>query len=127
MRQEVGMLIRVDPESPRPLFEQIAASVRSDVLAGRLQAGDRLPAAREVAEAIEVNVHTVLRAYQQLRDESLVDLRRGRGAVISASAGALAELRAEIGALVERAASLGLSPTALAALIQESDDRGGAS
>lgn len=121
------MLIRVDPESPRPLFEQIAASVRSDVLAGRLQAGDRLPAAREVAEAIEVNVHTVLRAYQQLRDDSLVDLRRGRGAVISASAGALAELRAEIGALVERAASLGLSPTALAALIQESDDRGGAS
>lgn len=118
------MLIRVDPESVRPLFEQIAASVRGDVLAGRLNPGDRLPAAREVAEAVDVNVHTVLRAYQQLRDEALVDLRRGRGAVISASAGALRELRADIRSLIERASGLGLSATALAALIQDSDDGG---
>lgn len=118
------MLIRVDADSPRPLFEQIAASVRGEVLAGQLRPGDRLPAAREVAEAIDVNVHTVLRAYQQLRDDALIDLRRGRGAVVSASAGALVELREDIHALVDRAASLGLSATALAALIQESDTRG---
>jgi len=113
------MLIRVDPDSARPLFEQIAASVRGDVLAGRLRPGDRLPAAREVAEAVQVNVHTALRAYQELRDEGLIDLRRGRGAVISASAAPLAELADDIAALVRRGADLGVAPSTLAALIKE--------
>ena len=43
------MLIRVDPASPRPIFAQIAAGVRREVLEGRLSSGDRLPAAKEVA------------------------------------------------------------------------------
>ena len=113
------MLIRIDADSSRPLFEQVAASVRADVLTGRLGPGDRLPAAKELAGALEINLHTVLRAYQQLRDEGLVDLRRGRGAVISASATPLVELSHDIAALVARAAALGLSPDTLAALVQE--------
>lgn len=113
------MLIKIDVDSTRSLFEQVAASIRSDIVTGRIAAGDRLPAAREVAEALDINLHTVLRAYQQLRDEGLVDLRRGRGAVISASAGPLAELSDDIAALVSRAAALGMSPTTLAALIKE--------
>lgn len=113
------MLIRVDPDSTAPLYEQIAASVRGEVLAGRLRPGDRLPAARDVAAGIDVNVHTALRAYQSLRHEGLIELRRGRGAVVSASAGPLAELADEIAALVRRAADLGLAPATLAALIKE--------
>lgn len=113
------MLIRIDSDSSRPLFEQVAASVRADVLTGRLGPGDRLPAAKELAGALEINLHTVLRAYQQLRDEGLVDLRRGRGAVVSASAAPLAELSHDIAALVARAAALGLSPDTLAALVKE--------
>ena len=113
------MLIRIDPESATSLFEQVAASVRADIVAGRLVAGDRLPAAKEIAAALEINVHTVLRAYQQLRDEGLVDLRRGRGAVVTGAAVPLADLHADITDLVRRAAELGLSPAALAALVKE--------
>ncbi|GAA1239053.1 GntR family transcriptional regulator [Microbacterium phyllosphaerae] len=115
------MLIRIDADSARPLFDQVATSVRADILTGRLGPGDRLPAARELADALEINLHTVLRAYQQLRDEGLIDLRRGRGAVVAASAAPLAELSHDIAALVARAASLGVSPTTLAALIKETD------
>ncbi len=113
------MLIRIDADSARPLFEQVASSVRADILTGRLTAGDRLPSAREVAASLHINLHTVLRAYQQLRDEGLVDLRRGRGAVVAASAAPLAELSDDISQLVARAAALGLSPSTLAAFVKE--------
>src|SRR5690606_28444025 len=113
------MLIRIDADSSNPLFEQVASSVRGGILTARLSPGDRLPSAREVADALEINLHTVLRAYQQLREEGLVDLRRGRGAVISASAAPLAELSEHIADLVARAAELGVAPSTLAALIKE--------
>lgn len=113
------MLIKIDADSSSPLFEQVASSVRSGILSGRLVLGDRLPSAREVAEALDINLHTVLRAYQELRDEGLIDLRRGRGAAVSATAAPLAELSQHITDLVARAASLGVSPSTLAALIKE--------
>ena len=83
------MLIRIDPSRDVPLWEQIAASVRSAVAGGRLRAGDRLPSAREVADALDLNLHTALHAYQHLRDEGVIDLRRGRGAVVTDAAAAL--------------------------------------
>lgn len=113
------MLIRINSDDPRAIFEQLAASVRADIVAGTLTTGDRLPPAREVAEALDINVHTVLHAYQQLRDEGLVDLRRGRGAVVATSASALAELRGDIRSLLARAKGLGISAPILAALIQD--------
>lgn len=113
------MLFRVDPTSDVPLFEQLAAGVRVDVAEGRLHPGDRLPAAREVAESLGVNLHTVLRAYQELREEGLVDMRRGRGAVITDAARPLASLHSEILALARSARTMGLSPDALAALVKE--------
>ena len=116
------MLIRVDPDSPRALYDQVAASVRSDILAGVLAPGDRLPAARDVADALDINQHTVLHAYQQLRDEGLVDLRRGRGAVISASAAPLADLAHDIDDLVRRAAALGVSADTLAGIVRAHRD-----
>lgn len=113
------MLIRIDAESSRPLFDQVASSVRSDIVSGVLAPGDRLPSAREVAEALDINLHTVLHAYQTLRDEGLVDLRRGRGAVVAATAAPLADLSQDIAALVRRGADLGLSADTLAALVKE--------
>lgn len=76
------MLITVDPASPMPLADQVAASVRAGLANGTMRVGDKLPSARVVASAFDINLHTVLRGYQRLRDEGLVELRRGRAAVI---------------------------------------------
>lgn len=103
------MLIRVDPSSPVPLGDQVAASVRRAVAEGRAGPGDKLPPAREVATSLGINLHTVLRGYQQLRDEGLLDLRRGRGAVLTARAdGATAELAERASELAALARRLGL-------------------
>ena len=112
------MLMRIDPTSEAPIFAQLAASIRADAAAGRVKPGDRLPAAREVAGALDVNVHTVLHAYQALRDEGLVDLRRGRGAVISSAATSLVELHDDIRSLLARAAVLGIPAASVVALVQ---------
>ncbi len=114
------MLIRIDPGSDVALFAQVAASLRGEMAEGRLAPGDRLPAARDVAASLGVNLHTVLRAYQDLRDEGLVDMRRGRGAVVTPGAAALRDLRAEILALGDRARALGMTGETLAALVRDS-------
>ena len=113
------MLWQVDPTSSTPLHVQVAACVRREMSAGRLERGDRLPSAKEVAALLDVNLHTVLRAYQSLRDEGLIDLRRGRGAVVSAADPAPeARLHTLVTELVAEARRVGATPTDLARLIE---------
>ena len=112
------MLLRLDPASDAPLFAQVAASVRADAAAGRLKPGDRLPSARDVAAALGVNLHTVLRAYQELRDDGVIELRRGRGAVV-ASAPDHGPLHEAISALVATTRRLDIPPATAVALLKE--------
>ncbi|MFH9424334.1 GntR family transcriptional regulator [Streptomyces sp. NPDC017529] len=113
------MLFRVDHASPVPLGDQIAASVRGALADGTVGAGERLPAARAVAESLGVNVHTVLRGYQRLKEEGLIELRRGRGAVVTgdASAGRV-RLTERVGQLVAEARSLGLTDDEVVAMVR---------
>lgn len=76
------MLISIDPAKKEPLFEQISAQLRGQISRGKIRKGERLPPARDLAEGLGVNMHTVLRAYSDLRAEGLIELRRGRGAVV---------------------------------------------
>lgn len=104
------MLLRVDPSSAVGLADQIAAQVRGALVTGRIQSGDKLPAARDVAAGLDVNMHTVLRAYQMLRDEGLIELRRGRGAVVRHGVDVAALTLAEhVDAFAERALRVGWS------------------
>lgn len=112
------MLLRIDASSTEPLFAQIAASIRADVARGALKVGERLPPARTVAEELDVNLHTVLHAYQELRDEGLVDMRPGRGAVISAHAGELGELHVKVASLVAEARARGVADEVLVSLMR---------
>ncbi len=113
------MRIRLDPNSAEPLFAQLASAVRGAVARGEVVAGERLPGARDLADSLDVNVHTVLRGYQHLRDEGLVELRRGRGAVVTEQAASgLAALRQAVTDVTSEARKLGLTTQELIDMIR---------
>ncbi|KID32471.1 GntR family transcriptional regulator [Prauserella rugosa] len=113
------MLIRIDPASQVPLFEQVAASVRRALSDGELAQGQQLPPAREVAASLDINVHTVLRAYGVLRDEGLIELRRRRGAVVTGTADTRARLNTLAGDLVDEARRVGVDVEELTNIVKE--------
>jgi DNA-binding transcriptional regulator YhcF (GntR family) len=113
------MLWVVDAGSAVPLHEQVAASVRRALVEGTLGAGERLPPARAVADAVAVDPNTVLRAYRTLRDEGVLEFRRGRGVRVAEGATPRAELNAAIRDLVALARRHGYPSTELVRMIEE--------
>jgi GntR family transcriptional regulator len=70
----------------QPIYRQLRDRVVAMILEGVLKEGDPLPSVRTVAAEYRINPLTVLKGYQQLVDEQLVESRRGRGMFINAGA-----------------------------------------
>lgn len=70
----------------QPIYRQLRNQVIAMILDGVLNAGDPLPSVRNVAAEYRVNPLTVLKAYQQLVDEALVEKRRGLGMFVNRDA-----------------------------------------
>jgi GntR family transcriptional regulator len=78
--------VHIDPSNPTPLHEQVAGHIRRAIAEGEAGPGERLPPARDLAAVLEVNSNTVLRALRTLRDEGLLEFRRGRGITVAGDA-----------------------------------------
>jgi GntR family transcriptional regulator len=70
--------VKIDRDAPPQLHEQVAAELRRAIADGEAAPGEKLPPARDLAAVLEVNTNTVLRALRLLRDEGLLEFRRGR-------------------------------------------------
>lgn len=90
--------VKVDRSEPVELHQQVAAEIRRAIADGEAKPGERLPPARDLAAVLGVNTNTVLRALRALRDEGLLEFRRGRGITVAGAP--------ERGALVVRAREL---------------------
>ena len=102
------MLLKVNVQSTQPLHEQIAGQLRRGIAEGNPAPGEKLPAARELATSLGVNVHTLLRAFNTLRDEGLLEVRRGRGTVVTEHAPQQANLSTLAKAFVKESRRAGL-------------------
>jgi GntR family transcriptional regulator len=90
--------VNVNRDERMDLYGQVAAEIRRAIADGEARPGERLPPARDLAAVLGVNTNTVLRALRQLRDEGLLEFRRGRGITVIGSA--------ERGAVLARARAL---------------------
>ena len=81
----------MDPQwdDSQPIYRQLRDRVVAMILEGSLREGDPLPSVRTVAAELRVNPLTVLKGYQQLVDERLVETRRGKGMYINEGARAM--------------------------------------
>ncbi len=70
----------------QPIYRQLRDKVAAMILEGSLADGDALPSVRNVAAEFTLNPLTVLKGYQQLVDEGLVEKRRGRGMFVTPGA-----------------------------------------
>jgi GntR family transcriptional regulator len=75
--------VNIDRSGAVPLHDQVAAQIRRAIAEGEAGPGERLPLARDLAAVLGVNKNTVLRALRILRDEGLLEFRRGRGITVA--------------------------------------------
>jgi GntR family transcriptional regulator len=68
-----------DKADPTDLYEKVAAEVRSAIADGEAKPGERLPPAKDLAAVLDVKTNTVLRALRVMREEGLLEFRRGDG------------------------------------------------
>lgn len=73
------LLIPLDPQSAKPLYEQIYSYIRQEIRSGSLNAEDRLPSTRVLAEHLKVSRSTTQLAYEQLLAEGYIEARPCRG------------------------------------------------
>jgi DNA-binding transcriptional regulator YhcF (GntR family) len=77
--------VKVDRGDPTDLHEQVAGQIRRAIADGEAKPGERLPPAKDLAAVLGVNSNTVLRALRVLRDEGLLEFRRGHGITVAGS------------------------------------------
>jgi GntR family transcriptional regulator len=106
-----------------PIYRQIRSQVENRLLEGSLSVGDALPSVRQMAAELAVNPLTVMRAYQQLVDEGLIEKRRGIGMHVAPgapdkllAAARLSFLKEEWPKILERMDRLGLDRSMLPGL-----------
>jgi GntR family transcriptional regulator len=110
--------VKVDRDNPLELHEQVAGEIRRAIADGEAKPGERLPSAKDLAAVLGVNTNTVLRALRQLRDEGLLEFRRGRGITVTGTPeqSAVTERAKE---LLQYARTHGYKPDELIQIIQQ--------
>lgn len=111
----MALLLDVDPRSGVPIYIQLIDGVRHAVEIGSLGPGDRLPTVRALAGELNVAPNTVVKAYNELQRDGLIESRPGVGTVVAQEVGEKARERGvealyeRLGELVRDAVGLGLT------------------
>lgn len=110
--------LRQEPDHRLGLHDQVAGELRRAIADGEAKPGERLPPAKDLAAVLGVNTNTVLRALRELRDEGLLEFRRGRGITVTGTPEQTAVV-ARAKELIAFARKQGYKPDELIRIIQQ--------
>ncbi|MBX3424897.1 MAG: GntR family transcriptional regulator [Pirellulales bacterium] len=119
------MLLRIEKGSAVPISRQLAAQIEALVSTGNLAPGAKLPSVRELARELAVNQNTVLRVYERLAREGLLDMRQGQGTFVTARPrgpamkGRREKIAEELRQVARQGVALGLTAEQLHELLAE--------
>ncbi len=114
------MYITIDESDRRPIYQQLVDEIKAIIAAGELSEGSSLPPVRQVAADLGVNLNTVAFAYRRLRDEGLIKVRHGSGAIVTARSSPRAnreQLEAKLMPVLTDLVLSGLSKAEIVALV----------
>lgn len=76
--------MKIYQNSNEPIYKQISAQLREQILTGKLKPGDALPSIRGLAQDLKISVITTMKAYEELSAEGLVTSSKGKGYYVNA-------------------------------------------
>lgn len=123
------MFIRIEKGSSVPISRQIADQITALCLAGTLKPQTQLPSVRQLARELAVNQNTVLRVYERLSGEGLLDMRHGEGTFVAARPpkwrlqGQQRRFAEEFAEFVRRGLQLGLESDELHEIVEQAITR----
>jgi len=121
--------IRIEKASAVPISRQITEQIKAQCLAKTLKPGDRLPSVRQLARDLAVNQNTILRVYEKLTAEGLLERKHGDGTFVADKPptwrlnGQRKQFAEEIGQLARRGRMLGLTEDELHEMLQLAIDQ----
>jgi GntR family transcriptional regulator len=77
------VLLTIDTNDRRPIYQQVADGIRSLIAGGQLREGMQLPPVRQLAADLGVNLNTIAAAYRELQNEELILVKHGSGATVA--------------------------------------------
>jgi DNA-binding transcriptional regulator YhcF (GntR family) len=113
-----GEWVKVDPDAPKPLFDQLRTQIIAGVRDGRLSPGTRLPTVRDLASQLRLAVNTVARAYRELESAGILETRGRFGTFVSRADPADATMATAAHTYVTAARALGLDKAEALAYIE---------
>lgn len=110
--------------SALPIYLQVMASIKRDIVTGRLIPGDKLPSVRDLAIQYTINPNTVSRVYRELEMEGVCFTRRGMGTFVTEDEGKVQQMRKEmadelVGRFLEGMHQLGISSAEALKMLQD--------
>ena len=119
-------MVHLDYRDARPIYTQIADSFRTQIRAGVLAEGDKLPSVRELASELTINPNTIQRAYRELEAEGWIASVPGKGSFVCGpvpvASPDLRPMWAQLDAAVEKLTDAGVSRQAILQYLKQGGD-----
>lgn len=119
------MFLEINLESEIPIYTQIRNGIIKGIALGELKEGDGLPSVRQMAADMGINMHTINKGYNLLKQEGFLSIHRRKGVVVNSvdkyhyNNQYLEQLKSELEPLVIEAITRGLSKNALDDMVED--------